>query len=71
MFWTFKLIFDVDVLAFLAWRQFWLLFKKLGEFFKSSGHSATSITRWQCQTRERGAYILRSCKIINLLCPAM
>jgi hypothetical protein len=41
MFWTFKLSFAVDILAFFMPQiQFWLLFEKLGDFFKSSGHPA-------------------------------
>jgi hypothetical protein len=27
-------------MAFLVWQLFWLLFPKLGHFFKSSGHPA-------------------------------
>ncbi len=37
MFWTFKLSFDTDILAFFAWQLFGLL-KKFGYFFQSSGH---------------------------------
>jgi hypothetical protein len=37
MFWAFKLSIVVDILTFLAWRMFGLLFQKLGNFFKSSG----------------------------------
>jgi hypothetical protein len=36
MFWTFKL----DILSFFTGQLFWPLFKKLGDFFKSSGHPA-------------------------------
>jgi hypothetical protein len=42
MFWTFKLSFAVDILAILAWQQFWLLFKK-GNIFQSSGHSVSGL----------------------------
>jgi hypothetical protein len=39
LFWTFKLSLVVDVLGILSpWRLFGLLFKKLGDFLKSSGH---------------------------------
>jgi hypothetical protein len=39
MFWAFKFSLVVDILAFfLAWRLFRLLFEKMGDFFKSSGH---------------------------------
>jgi hypothetical protein len=38
MFWAFELSFDADILAFLAWPLFWLLFEKLEDFFQSSGH---------------------------------
>jgi hypothetical protein len=37
MFWAFKLSFVVDVLAFLSWRQFGVLFEILS-CFKPSGH---------------------------------
>jgi hypothetical protein len=40
MFWTFKLHFVVDILAFLAWQILGQLFEKLGDFFQSSGHPA-------------------------------
>jgi hypothetical protein len=32
------LSFDEDILALLAWQLFWLLYKKLGNFFQSFGH---------------------------------
>ncbi len=38
MFWTSKFSFDEDILAFLVWQLFWLLFEKLDYFFKSFGH---------------------------------
>jgi hypothetical protein len=33
MFLTSKLSFDEDMLGFLTWQVFWLLFNKLGQFF--------------------------------------
>jgi hypothetical protein len=43
MFWTFKLAFDVEILAFFlgggAWQLFWLLFSQSWVIlFQSSGH---------------------------------
>ncbi len=34
MFWTFKLSFDVDFLAFLAHQLFWLHVEKMFNFFQ-------------------------------------
>jgi hypothetical protein len=35
MFWDFKLSFVVDILAFLTWQLFGLLFEKYGDFFSN------------------------------------
>jgi hypothetical protein len=41
MFWIFKLIFVVDILACFDLATFWAIFKKFGEFFfLSFGHTA-------------------------------
>jgi hypothetical protein len=41
MFWTFKLSFDVDILALFCLETVLATFFKMGNFFKSSGHLAS------------------------------
>jgi len=38
MFCIFKLNFEIDIWAILAWHLFWLLFPKFEHFFQPSGH---------------------------------
>jgi hypothetical protein len=69
IFCTFKLSFGGDILAvFLAWQQFWLLFKKIGQLFFNllftqarlvKGCPKNSIT-WGVSNEEKQCLMIKS-----------